>query len=86
MRSVRIGDAVSYFDPHGKERAALVTAVHGKEEYDEATGAGAPSVNIVFVHDDDGRHDTYGRQVDRQTSVVYRSSQPAHGNYWSEAA
>jgi hypothetical protein len=25
---------------------------------------------------------SYGRQIERQTSIVHQSNQPAHGNYW----
>jgi hypothetical protein len=41
-----------------------------------------PSINLVFVSDDDSQSDPYGRQIARQTSVCHKNSQPAHGMYW----
>ena len=73
---MKIGDAVTYVDPVANERPAVLTAVWG-EAYESA-----PSVNLVFVSDDESKHDPYGRQIERATSVVHRSHQAAHGNYW----
>lgn len=28
------------------------------------------------------RRDSYGQQLIRESSVVHKGSQPAHGNYW----
>lgn len=41
-----------------------------------------PSVNVVYVSDDAGEHDPYGNQIKRNTSVVHRTQQSAHGMYW----
>ena len=41
-----------------------------------------PSINVVIVVDDAAMRDNYGRQIERHTSVVHASSQPAHGFYW----
>jgi len=71
---MQIGDAVTYVDPVGRSRPALLTAVHGADE--------TPSVNLVFVSDDETKGDPYGRQIERETSVVHQSHQGAHGNYW----
>jgi len=38
--------------------------------------------NLVWVSGDVKRKDTYGQQLIRESSVVHRASQPAHGNYW----
>jgi hypothetical protein len=76
---VKIGDAVIFVDPFGKPRPALVTAVWG--QYATPTSS-APGVNLVIVSEDAARDDTYGRQIERSTSVVHQSNQPAHGNYW----
>jgi len=73
---VAIADAVLFVDPHGQEHDALVTAVHGTDEY--------PSINLVFGTLDDALTDQYGRQISRYTSVVHRSKQAAHGMYWAE--
>ena len=83
MQSVKIGDGVTFYNEFGKPRQALVTAVHGEVVY---SGNGdliqVPCVNLVFVSDDEARHDNYGRQIERTSSVVHKSSQPAHGMYW----
>ena len=85
MAPVSIGDAVVFVDALGKPHEALVTAVHG--DY-EAVGGTAddpkPSLNVVYVSDDEQKYDSYGRQIQRETSVVHRSSQPAHGMFWTE--
>lgn len=76
-QSVEIGDAVTFVDPTGKERPAIVTAIW------RGMGGHAPhGVNVVYVSDDPARTDSYGRQVERSTSVCHQSVQPAHGNYW----
>jgi hypothetical protein len=38
--------------------------------------------NLVWVSGDEKRKDSYGRQIVRESSVVHKGSQPAHGNYW----
>lgn len=66
-----IGAACTFVDPVGKERPALITAVWGPQ-----------CVNVVYVNDDKNQGDTYGRKIERSTSVMHRSLQQAHGNYW----
>jgi hypothetical protein len=41
-----------------------------------------PSINVVVVNNDENQTDTYGRKIERFTSVVHESNQYAHGNYW----
>jgi hypothetical protein len=42
-----------------------------------------PSINAVYVTDDESKTDPYGRQIERKmTSVPHRSTQTAHGYYW----
>lgn len=38
--------------------------------------------NLVWISGDEKRTDSYGRQLIRESSVVHKGSQPAHGNYW----
>lgn len=38
--------------------------------------------NLVWVSTDVKRLDQYGQQIIRESSVVHKGSQPAHGNYW----
>ena len=70
----KIGEVVSYADEYGEKVNALVTAVHGSGD--------SPSINLVFVTEDEAKVDSYGRQIDRATSVVHHSNQAAHGRYW----
>lgn len=41
-----------------------------------------PSINCVLVVSDETQMDSYGRQIERRTSVPARSAQPAPGMYW----
>jgi hypothetical protein len=78
---VRVGDAVVYVDPRGIERSALVTAVWGLwHNVPEATPE--PSLNLVYVSEDESRTDSYGRQTAHATSTPHRGQQAAPGNYW----
>lgn len=71
--TVQKGQHVIYFDPTGKKRPAVVIAVWGVTN---------PSINVVYVNDDDNQSDTYGNKIERSTSVPHRFHQQAHGNYW----
>ncbi len=72
---VQIGDVIRFVDPLSKEHNALITAVHENNEF--------PSINLVYVSDDENAHDQYGRQLaERQTSIVHESSQGARGFFW----
>lgn len=75
---VEIGSVVVYVDALRKEFRALVTAVWdcGLPEGQE------PSINLLYVSDDEKREDEYGRQIIRETSVVHASNNSAPGNYW----
>lgn len=73
------GLGVVYVDPVGKHRAAILTAVWNSGQPEKYPN---PCVNVVFVSDDEARADTYGRQIERATSIPHKSSQTAHGNYW----
>jgi hypothetical protein len=70
-----IGSVVTYVDSTGHDRPALVTNCFGPLE-------SKPSINVVIVNDDENQTDTYGRKIERFTSVVHQSNQWAHGNYW----
>lgn len=70
-RQPRFGEPVIYVDPVGLQHPALVTRPWGPT-----------CVNLVFVSSDTNKEDTYGRQIERQSSCVHASVQPVHGNYW----
>lgn len=73
----KVGGAITFVDPLGIERAAIVTAVHGLP-----MGGTKPSINVVYVTGDESKTDTYGRQIERSTSVVHQGNQAAHGMFW----
>ena len=70
-RIPRIGEAVLYVDPVGVVHPALVTK--------DWT---ADCINLVLVSSDEAKADSYGRQIERQTSLMHASVVPVHGNYW----
>lgn len=72
----RISDSVIYIDEKRIRRNALVLHV-----WDECGGP-APGTNLVIVSNDLKEEDIYGRQIERPTSVVHTSVQPAGGNCW----
>lgn len=67
----QVGDRVIYHDPTGIQHEALVTAAWS-----------STCINVVFVSQDPDKRDSYGRQIERQTSLSHKSVQPAHGFYW----
>ncbi len=78
MRKVKkpeVGDPVVYHSPSGVPRNALVTAVFQRAEHDWL-------VNVVFVSGDPERQDSYGRQIERNTSTMHAAAAKVHGNYW----
>lgn len=80
-RQFNVGQYVVYVDPYGKIKDALVTIWwHQMASYNSSTGM--PGCNVVFVSNDPKKDDSYGTQIERSTSVVHKSFQPAHGNYW----
>lgn len=71
MREVKVGDCVHYVDPVGRPANALVTAVWSPT-----------CINVVLISDDSNKTDSYGRQIERYTSVCHKSNSPVHGNYF----
>lgn len=41
-----------------------------------------PSINVVYVSDNENERDPYGLQILRQTSVPHKQLQSAHGFSW----
>lgn len=62
---------MKYVDPRGEAHNALVTVWWSDV-----------GCNVVFTSGDEEKRDSYGRQIERATSVVHKSMQPAHGNFW----
>lgn len=79
-RSYEVGKHVVYVDPQGVAHDAVVT-VWWSLDYYRKEGK-EPGCNLVYVSGDPAKDDTYGRQIERSTSVIHMGVQPAHGNYW----
>ncbi len=55
---MKIGDPVIFTDEVRRDHNAIITAVWGPD-----------CINLVFVSPDESKTDSYGRQIDRSTSV-----------------
>ena len=75
MSQLKVGGTVIFVDAVGVKHDAIITAIWGKVE-------DRPCINVVFASGDDTKQDSYGRQIERATSVVYRTDQRAHGYYY----
>ncbi len=77
---VKVGDAVRIVNETYDERDGLVTAVHGSN-WDQFT----PSINVVYVSADSAKHDPYGQQLERLSSLSHYNGthgMPKRGRYW----
>lgn len=70
--------SVVYVDPKGARHTALVTAWWGQGA-DHPAGRSEPSCNVAYVN---GDHDSVDKPIASASSVVHKSLQSAHGNYW----
>lgn len=70
------GESVIYVDSFKREHQALVTANWGSKE--DTT----PSINLVLVTADANKTDSYGCQIERQSSCVHVSNNSAQANCW----
>jgi len=75
---IQVGQAVTYVDSLGIRRPAIVTNV-GQPDKDDTW------LNVVVVVLDENQSDTYGRKIERFTSVSHFSKHGAAmpGNYWT---
>ena len=71
MTEVKLGQKVIFCDPKGNDHDALVTTVWSQE-----------CVNVVYVSGDETKGDTYGRQIERSTSLPRGNRPWVHGNYF----
>jgi hypothetical protein len=74
---LKVGSAITYVDSYGRPRPALITSMW-------TSGSTMRSVNVVVVNDDENQTDTFGRKIERFTSVCHKDVQAAPGNYWHE--
>ena len=75
---VNVGDHIIFTDTRRKQHSGLVTEVHdsGVEQRRDSL----PAVNVLYVVDDETRMDQYGRQIERESSVVHRTMNSAEAN------
>ncbi len=75
------GDVVAVVTETYEDRLALVTAVHGS--FDNGY---VPCINVVYISGDRSKTDSYGRQIERSTSLQHLSQgpngMPRPGRYW----
>jgi len=71
---MKVGDVVIYHDERGVAHNALLTSAW--------EGTENPTVNLVYVSSDPDMHDSYGRQIKRESSVIHVSTSTVHGRYW----
>lgn len=64
------GDHVVYHDERGNPHQALCTTDWGG------------CINVLFVSSDGTKKDQYGRQIERESSVVHVKTTSVHGRYW----
>jgi hypothetical protein len=81
----RIGDAVKVVTETRDTVNALVVAVHG-EGYKPSDSLGyGPAINVVYVSSDPHKHDPYGQQLERYSSLAHLNNcttMPNPGRYW----
>lgn len=76
-REVHVGDVVVFHNSKGKAHNALVNCV-----FDRGGRSEPATINIVHVSGDEDRQDSYGRQIERPTSVPHISATGVHGMCW----
>ncbi len=74
-RILEVGDVVTYKDEHGVDHNALVTVVHGN--------TAQSCINVVYTSNDETQRDSWGRQIERASSVQRKSDVTAHGRYFT---
>lgn len=70
-----IGQAIRFVDENHREHSALVQYVHGP-------GLEDPTINLVHLSHDPAKQDSYGRQIEKRTSVQHRNRTTATGFFW----
>lgn len=76
-RDLKVGDHIIYIDSKFVEHDALATRV-----WPGCGGGAVPGCNLVIVSGDESKDDPYGRQIERASSIVHKSTQPAGANCW----
>jgi len=97
-KQIKVGDAIEFVDRRGQSHSALVTESHGTYghscgtlpkhggEEGETVWGGHPCINLLYVTKEEGKRDSWGAQIERESSIVHRDQQGAHGLYWEFAS
>ena len=80
-KALNIRDSIIYIDSTRNHHPAIVTTVFGSADGGFGTSK-VQGCNLVYVSSDESKQDPYGRQIERATSVVHRSGNPAGANCW----
>jgi hypothetical protein len=72
MRKPQYGDHVVFIDEFRKHHNALVTAPWGET-----------CVNLLYVSADEQKTDSYGRQIERESSCVHLTCNEAKAHCWA---
>lgn len=75
---IQSGDTVRYITEDYSEVDALVTQVWGS--FDDKIVV--PCINLVYVTPADDRRDSYGKQIERASSVQHVSQSSVRGRVW----
>lgn len=67
----KVGDVVIYADARGNDHNALIQCVWSET-----------CINVIIVSQDEAKKDSFGRQIEHETSVGYRNPAWVHGKYW----
>ena len=81
QKLINVGDHVIFTDTHRKQHSALVTEVwdSGVEQRRDSL----PALNLLYVVKDETRTDQYGRQIERESSVVHVDFNSAEANCYT---
>ena len=76
MKQINVGDPVIFVDSQKRESNAIVTSEWGGCTYDDDGNlTWAPCINLVLVSLDETKMDSWGRQVERHSSVSHSITQ-----------
>lgn len=79
-RTLQKGMTVKVVNEVGKLFDGLVTNNWGNTEVED--GKAGPTINVLYVSDDDSKTDPYGNQIERLSSCSHKLNSHAPGRYW----
>jgi hypothetical protein len=79
-RELKNGMYVKVVDERGVLHDGLVTNSWGLQKVKD--GAAGPTINVLFVSNDETKTDPYGTQLERLSSCSHKLNTSAPGRYW----